>query len=138
MDNNSFSKSDSPIPSTVNLHEIKPNLKHSGPGIASFVISLVSLLGYLVSFVIAATMATSILNEFGELSNDSSQAFMFLGVAVLGLAALNVIGVVTGIIGISLRNRRKVFGVIGTIINAIIILIFMLLIATVLVNIGAQ
>lgn len=131
MDNNSFSKLDPP-------HEIQHDLKHSGPGIASFVISLVALVGYIVSFVFAGAMATSILNELGEITPDSSQAFLFLGSAVLILSALNVIGVVLGIIGISLRNRRKIFGIIGTIINGIIILVFMLLIATILVNAGAQ
>ena len=149
MDNNSFTKSDS---STLPANDIpgqnteqespspefQPPLKHSGPGIASFVISLVALLGYIISFIIVGVMASSILNEFGELSNDSSQAFLFLGLAILGLAALNVIGVVLGIIGISIRNRRKIFGIIGTIINGVIILVFMLLITTILVNAGAQ
>ncbi|WP_410512094.1 hypothetical protein PaeBR_18920 [Paenibacillus sp. BR2-3] len=150
MDNDFLSKSDPPIPSPINNapdpgqpeplpnREVRYDLKHSGPGIASFVISIVTLIGYIVSFIIAGAMASSILDEFGEMSNDSSQAFLFLGLVVLGLAALNVIGVVLGIIGLSLRNRRKVFAIIGTIINAIIILVFMLLIATVLVNAGAM
>jgi len=56
---------------------------------------------------------------------------------VLLLAAVNVIGAVIGIIGLTLRKRRKVFAVIGTIINAVILLLFMLLIASVLVNAGA-
>jgi len=150
MDKNSFSKSDSSllppegyIPGQDSLqhppfHEIQPHLKHSGPGIASFVISVVALVGYIISFVIVGFLYSSILNELGELTNDSSQAFLFLGSAILGLAALNVIGVVLGIIGISIRNRRKIFGIIGTIINGVIILVFMLLITTVLVNAGAQ
>jgi len=134
MDPNSFTQQDPPDSFQENQHDFK----HSGPGIASFVISLVALVGYIVSFVIAGVMSSSILNEFGEISSDSSQAFLFLGLAVLVLAALNVIGVVLGIIGISLRKRRKIFGVIGTIINGVIILIFMLVIATILVNAGAQ
>jgi hypothetical protein len=151
MDKDYLSKSDPLNPSSTTdqlpepgtplnppYHELRHNFQHSGPGIASFVISMITLLGYIVSFVIAGAMATSILDEFGEISNDSSQAFLFLGLVVLGLAALNVIGVVLGIIGISLRNRRKVFGIIGTIINAVIILLFMLLIATILINAGAM
>ncbi|MOA67205.1 hypothetical protein D3C78_1942810 [compost metagenome] len=55
---------------------------------------------------------------------------------VIILSALNVIGVVIGIIGLSIRKRRKVFGVIGTIINGVIILLFMLLITIFLVNAG--
>lgn len=134
MDYNSLSKSD------PSQHEelLGQDLKHSGPGIASFVISLVALVGYIITFVITGVMEASILNEFGELTNDSSQALMFLGVAVLILVVLNIIGVVLGIIGISLRDRRKVFGIIGTIINGVIILVFMLFIATILVNVGAM
>mgnify|MGYP001175469893 CR=1 FL=1 len=136
MDDNSLSKSDSPEAPYV-YEEMKQNFKHSGPGIASFVISLVTLLGYAISFLIVGGMASSIMNEAGNLSTDSSQSIMFLGLSVLVLAALNVIGVVIGIIGISLRKRRKVFGIIGTIINGLIILLFMLLVAAVLVNAGS-
>ncbi|MRN53095.1 hypothetical protein [Paenibacillus monticola] len=136
MDYDSLSKSDSPEPPYV-YEEMKQNFKHSGPGIASFVISVVTILGYAVSFLLVGGMASSIMNEAGNLSTDSSQSLMFLGLSVLVLAALNVIGVVIGIIGISLRKRRKVFGIIGTIINGLIILLFMLLVAAVLVNAGA-
>ncbi|MNW69258.1 hypothetical protein D3C74_482260 [compost metagenome] len=62
---------------------------------------------------------------------------MLLGLTVLILAAVNVIGAVTGIIGLTLRRRKKVFAIIGTVINAVILILFMLLIATVLVNAGA-
>ncbi|MNI32080.1 hypothetical protein D3C87_1866610 [compost metagenome] len=56
---------------------------------------------------------------------------------MLILAAFNVIGGVLGIIGLTLRKRRKVFGIIGTIINAVFLLLFMLIISTVLVNAGS-
>ncbi|MNW71115.1 hypothetical protein D3C74_507660 [compost metagenome] len=56
---------------------------------------------------------------------------------MLILAAFNVIGGVLGIIGLTLRKRRKVFAVIGTTINAVFLLVFMLIISTVLVNAGS-
>ncbi|MNY82225.1 hypothetical protein D3C86_2242040 [compost metagenome] len=62
---------------------------------------------------------------------------MLLGLTVLILAAVNVAGAVVGIIGLTLRRRKKVFAIIGTVINAVILLLFMLMIATVLVNAGA-
>jgi len=114
----------------------KQDRKHSGPGIASFIISLATLIGYVVSFIAVAAAVSSIMNEIDILNSDSSQAFMFLGLAVIGLAALNVIGVVLGIIGLAIPNRRKVYATIGTIVNGLIILVFMLVIATVLVNAG--
>ena len=117
--------------------ENKRDLKHSGPGIASFVIALVTVAGYAISFLYVGAQASSILNENNKLLADSAEAIMYLGLSVLLLAAVNVIGAVIGIIGLTLRKRRKVFAVIGTIINAVILLLFMLLIASVLVNAGA-
>jgi uncharacterized BrkB/YihY/UPF0761 family membrane protein len=117
--------------------ENKRDLKHSGPGIASFVIALLSLIGYAISFVYVGVQATSIMNENNKLIADSAETIMYLGLSVLVLAAVNVIGAVIGIIGLTLRKRRKIFAVIGTVINAVILLVFMLLIASVLVNAGA-
>ena len=151
MDPNLLSKSDVPAAqsseSSLNqdqlldespiIHPMKEyDLKHSGPGIASFIISLVSIVGYIVTFIIIGLMASSMITEDGSLLADSSGTIALLGLAILILAALNVIGVVVGIIGLALRKRRKVFGIIGTIINGVIILLFMLLITTFLVNAG--
>ncbi|MNB80735.1 hypothetical protein D3C75_275020 [compost metagenome] len=117
--------------------ENKRDYKHSGPGIASFVIALVTVIGYAIAFVYAGMQATSILNSSNDVINDSSQAIMMLGLAVIILVAVNIAGAVVGIIGLTLRRRKKVFAIIGTIINAIILILFMLMIATVLVNAGA-
>ncbi|WP_019912211.1 hypothetical protein [Paenibacillus sp. HW567] len=112
-------------------------LKHSGPGIASFVIALVTIIGYIITFVSVGVQASSILNENNQFLSDSAKTIMYLGLSVLILAAVNVIGGVIGIIGLTLRSRRKVFAIIGTIINGVILLLFMLMIATVLVNAGS-
>ncbi len=119
------------------FQENKRDFKHSGPGIASFVIALVTLIGYAVSFVFVGMQASDILSNSNDVIADSSETIMFLGLTVLILAAVNVIGAVIGIIGLTLRRRRKVFAIIGTIINGAILLLFMLLIATILVNAGA-
>lgn len=119
------------------FQENKRDFKHSGPGIASFVIALVTIVCYAVSFVYAGMHASSILSNSNEGIASSSEAIMLLGLSVLILAAFNVIGAVVGIIGLTLRRRRKVFAVIGTIINGAILLLFMLLISTILVNVGA-
>ncbi|GGF73415.1 hypothetical protein GCM10010912_18290 [Paenibacillus albidus] len=118
--------------------EERYGLKHSGPGITSFTISLVTLVGYIITFMIAGSMAGAIMNETDNLTVRTSESIMTLGMAVLGLIALNVIGVIVGIIGISLRGRRKIFGILGTILNGVIILLFMLMVSAVLVNAGAM
>lgn len=124
--------------STANSYpENKRDLKHSGPGIASFVIALITFISYAICFVLIGVQATSIIQESRSSISGSSETIMYLGLTVLILAAFNVIGAVTGIIGLTLRSRRKIFAVIGTIINGIILLLFMLLISTVLVNAGS-
>ncbi|MFC3749178.1 hypothetical protein [Paenibacillus sp. GCM10012306] len=124
------------IQEPYHYQEMKQNFKHSGPGIASFVISMVTVLGYVIAFVIVGAMASTVFDQSGNLLADASQLIITVGFSVLILSALNVIGVIVGIIGLVLRNRRKVLGIIGTIINGVIVLLFMLLISTVFVNAG--
>ncbi|WP_339223537.1 hypothetical protein [Paenibacillus sp. FSL H8-0332] len=118
--------------------ENKRDYKHSGPGIASFVIALLTLICYAITFVYVGSQASSLMNEHNKLIADASETIMYLGLSVLILVAVNVIGAVTGIIGLTLRKRRKVFAVIGTIINAGFLLLFMLLLSVILVNAGAS
>lgn len=145
MDLNPLSKSDRPATDVVNpqptdwpstYKEVERDLQHSGPGIASFIISLVTILGYAAIFIFIIMKSASMVNENSNILVESSQAIMLIGLTVIILSALNVIGVVVGIIGLSLRKRRKVFGIIGTVINAVIILLFMLLITSFLINAG--
>ncbi|WP_313636959.1 hypothetical protein [Paenibacillus sp.] len=151
MDLSSLSKSDIPTTEVGNpqpnlsqpgadspssYQKVDHDLQHSGPGIASFIISLVTIMGYAALFIFIIMKASSMVNENSNLLAESSQSIMLLGMSVIILSALNVIGVVIGIIGLSIRKRRKVFGVIGTIINGVIILLFMLLITIFLVNAG--
>ncbi|MBW4083825.1 hypothetical protein [Paenibacillus sp. S150] len=115
----------------------KRDLKHSGPGIASFVIAMITVAGYIIAFVFVGVRSSSVVSGSDSFIADYAEAIFYLGMSVLILAAVNVIGAVTGIIGLTLRRRRKVFAIIGTIINGVILLLFMLLIATVLVNAGS-
>ncbi|MBY9080418.1 hypothetical protein KIH86_07065 [Paenibacillus sp. HN-1] len=126
-----FSPYPSPYPGDRSL------LKHSGPGIASFVIAMVALAGYIIAFAVAGSMMGPLIDETDGLSSGSGGAFLLLGFSMLGLGALNVIGVIVGIIGLVLRQRRKVFGIIGTIINSLVIVAFVLLIALALAAAGS-
>lgn len=112
-------------PQTPHAEFIPPVFrKHSGPGIASFIISLVSLLGYIISVAVAGAMMSPLLEEGITDSPDSNTV---LGLGVVGLIfltiiAANVIGVILGIIGTVIKQRRKIFAVIGLAINAVIVL----------------
>ncbi|WP_379160714.1 hypothetical protein [Paenibacillus sp. sgz5001063] len=114
------------------------DLKHSGPGIASFIIALITFAGYIITFVVVGVNASSVTGGSDSFITNSAESIFYLGMSVLVLAAVNVIGTVIGIIGLTLRKRRKVYAVIGTIINGVILLLFMLMIATVLVNAGSS
>ncbi|ASA20106.1 hypothetical protein [Paenibacillus donghaensis] len=135
MDNHQLSETPAHPPDSY--PERPHDYPHSGPGIASFVIGLISIVGYVVTLFVASSRSYSVIVEDNRIVGDVSQTIMFLGLAVLSLTALNVIGVVIGIIGISLSKRRKLLGIIGTLINGLIILLFMFMVAAFLVNAGS-
>lgn len=102
--------------------------KHSGPGIASFIISLVSLLGYIAIVAIAGALIGPYLNPSGtgldgspgrELATHLGTLFIIVIVLILS----NLIGTLLGITGVILKNRKKVFAIIGLIMNSIILVI---------------
>ncbi|MCP1134982.1 hypothetical protein NKT34_16905 [Paenibacillus polysaccharolyticus] len=107
-------------------------LKHSGPGIASFVIGLVGFLGHLVTFVL---MSLVLNNSFELIGSSISReelaihpAFVLGSLAFLVCLVFNLIGLILGIIGLALQNRKKVFAVIGTILSGLLILFFTVLV----------
>ncbi|WP_068503605.1 hypothetical protein [Paenibacillus kribbensis] len=106
-------------------------LKHSGPGIASFILSLVSLIGY----IIMAIMVINLLAHFHQYQTMNPEVVLqqtgaaLLPFIFLGSLLLNCSGLVVGIIGIALKNRKKAFAITGLIINALIIVGFIALLA---------
>lgn len=107
-------------------------LKHSGPGIASFVIGLVGFLGHLVTFVLMSLVLNNSIELLGSsISREElaiHPAFVLGSLVFLVCLILNLIGLILGIIGLALKNRRKVFAVIGTILSGLLILFFTVLV----------
>ncbi|OAB43827.1 hypothetical protein [Paenibacillus antarcticus] len=98
-------------------------LKHSGPGIASFILCMISLLGYIASVALIGSLMTPYLNE--ELTAPTEEMVEKLGVAgsiVILFLLMNLIGVILGIVGVSLKKRKKIFAILGLIMNAAILL----------------
>src|SRR5437868_3291478 len=93
----------------------RPALKHSGFGIASFIIGLV--IGFLdlaivgVAGVLAATKP-------GGLDEDSPVA-MLLGLCIFALVFINLIGLGLGIAGLCQARRNKTFAFLGIAIGAL-------------------
>lgn len=104
-------------------------VKHSGPGISSFILNLVAIAGYIgglslffVSFYHAGLSSTSDAEEV--LSQNSLVAGLFILVAS---ALINVIGIITAIVGLALKNRKKLFAVLGLVFGLVPPLILVIL-----------
>ncbi|WP_025715943.1 hypothetical protein [Paenibacillus sp. 1-18] len=120
-----------PVFSEAPVFQPPVKLKHSGPGIASFIMSLVSLIGY----IIMAIMIINLLAHFSQYQTMNPEVVLqqtgtaLLPFIFLGSLLLNCSGLVIGIIGIALKNRKKAFAITGLIINALIIVGFIALLA---------
>ena len=86
--------------------------KHSGVGIVSFVISILNGLLLLVLVILSATMVSK-----GVTENDSEM--QILGLVLIGSIGISFVGAVLGFINFFQSTRKKVFGVIGFVVNAI-------------------
>lgn len=98
-------------------------LKHSGPGIASFVIGILALLAYITILALAPAAADEILADPDPEALLENMYVLVIGSLFLIAVLLNLIGVILAIIGLALKNRKKMFSVIGMILNGIVILI---------------
>ncbi len=120
-----------PVFSEAPVFQPPVKLKHSGPGIASFIMSLVSLIGY----IIMGIMVINLLAHFSQYQTMNPEVVLqqtgtaLLPFIFLGSLLLNCSGLVVGIIGIALKNRKKAFAITGLIINALIIVGFIALLA---------
>ncbi|MGQ8871416.1 hypothetical protein [Paenibacillus sp. TSA_86.1] len=131
-DSNPYNTSNRDHPSPDAEENSEKHLKHSGPGISSFIVGLVGLLGHVVTFVLLTLALRSSIELLG--SSISSEELATHPAVVLGSLAflvcliLNLAGIILGIIGLVLQNRRKVFAIIGTILNGFFILLFVVLV----------
>lgn len=115
-------------------------VKHSGPGIASFVLALVAVLTVVIGIVLSVAAVASSADLAGAtqeeieaelLEGGGGEVAGLIGAGLLMIASIGfaVIGLILGIIGVVMKNRKKVFGIIGLILNALIVLSVVLLIS---------
>jgi hypothetical protein len=98
--------------------------RHSGLGIASFVLSVGVGLLLFCTFAVAGVMQNSAPGGM----NEKAPAVILIGLAIIGLVLLDVIAFGLGIAGFFQRNRSKVFAILGTIFSSLVILATVLLI----------
>jgi membrane-associated HD superfamily phosphohydrolase len=88
-----------------------PEPKHSGVGITSFVLSLLSGLGMFVMCGVAVYMA---MQAPGGMADDDPMVIL-LGLAVIGLGMTQVFAFILGAVALFQPNRKRIFAVLGTI-----------------------
>jgi len=99
--------------------------KHSKIGIASFVIGIVATLIFclviLLAFGYGFTMAMQ--NPYFQV-NQSSPTILALGLLMCVSPILSLVGVGLGIGAMAQKNEKKLFGIIGLVLNLLVILVF--------------
>ncbi len=105
--------------------DISMEKKHSGPGIASFITSIVSGLLLFVLFVIAGMIEVS---TPGGMDEHSAEAII-IGFIIIFLVLTSLIALGLGIGGLCQKERKKIFAILGTTISTLMILGTLALIA---------
>jgi hypothetical protein len=93
-------------------------MKHSGLGIASFVMAMGMGVYYFVLFVAAGVIAQSTQGEIDE----TSPLAMIVGLALMGGIMLDLLAIALGIAGMCQTQRKKVFAVLGVLIGTLILI----------------
>ena len=112
---------DNPYGATFYSEQTAPaELKHSGVGIASFALSMLSGVSLFVLFGVAGYMESQ---SPGGMSEDDPST-MLLGVALIGAGMAQILAFVLGVVGLFQANRKKIFAILGTIFSLLAILTF--------------
>lgn len=150
IDNDRNPSSFSQYPHSQGFSSMPPGdhepIKQSRLGIASFVLSLVAVLLIVIGIILAVVFANQMIGnedflaEITRLTENYEQgtsidpnqldeemlggAFLsIVGAAFLlfGALAIAFVGLILGIIGLTAKNRRKAFGIIGVVLNGLIV-----------------
>lgn len=98
-------------------------IKHSGPGIASLIVGILSLVLYIAVLALSPAAAAEILENPDPEAMLNNFYVIVIGLLILASLGLNIIGVILSIIGLALKNRKKAFPLVGLILNGLILLI---------------
>lgn len=91
--------------------------KHSGIGIASFVLGILTVVLFFVLVVIATGSA---LSQGGQLDPNSMQAII-LGLVIVLVGLMSLVGAGLGLASALQQHRRKILGIIGLCLNGLVI-----------------
>ena len=91
--------------------------KHSGMGIASLVIGILVIILLCFTFTLAMAQGGN-----PNMSINSDSLLTFIGLLTCGTIMLSLVGVGLGIAAIIQKNVKKVFGIIGLVLNGVSLL----------------
>ena len=86
-------------------------LKHSGVGIAAFIISLLMGLITFIVVVIAGILESSSPGGMDETSIEAA----VVGLLIIGCILVQLVALGLGIAGLVQKNRKKLFAILGTV-----------------------
>src|SRR3712207_3446696 len=112
--------------------------QHLRVGIASFAISVLTTVLVVILFVAASVIGASAFGDVEDPQSMDPQSLqdspVLAGLALVGLGflactALYLLGLALGVAGIVQRRRQRLFAVLGTVFNGLIVLVVVALIA---------
>lgn len=115
-----------------------PKKAQSKLGIASFIVGLVSLIAIIVAIILATTFIMDYIsfdgntNTVASIEDQVNDLDDIMPLAVAGLLLMasigcSVVGLVLGIVGACSKDKRKVFPIIGIVLNALLPVGFVML-----------
>jgi|SRR4051812_35906664 hypothetical protein len=105
---------------------------HSGLGVISTVMGALTVVGLMITFVAAAAAEAK---DPGVFNNEEAPATILVGSCVILAAFVSLIGAALGIGGMTDRECRKVFAVVGMMVNAAV---FVILIGLIVLGAAAK
>ncbi|MNO25365.1 hypothetical protein D3C76_152000 [compost metagenome] len=103
-------------------YPVTTKLKHSGPGIASFIVVLAAIFGYIVALGIIISLVYNVVDQSTDAIIESLEQHSGIiagGLMFILASVLNLIALILGIIGLAIKNRKKVFAILGTVFSGI-------------------
>lgn len=108
--------------------------KQSRLGITSFVLAVITLLGYIIMASLGTAMIEPYVTPDGlkQPTQDSLEAMTSLAAVFLVIVVINLVGLILGLVGSLSKKQKRSYSVIGAIINGVVLLTILILFVFVL------
>ncbi|MFC7681043.1 hypothetical protein [Paenibacillus sp. GCM10028914] len=108
--------------------------KHSGLGITSFILSVISLIGYIIMASLGSVMLQAYVTPEGvhQPTQEAIEAMTSLAAVFFIIAGINLIGFILGMVGAFSKKQKKSYSIIGAIINGVVLITILIIFLVVL------